>query len=128
VVEFLRLIRQGCAMLVDDRAFRGRRRGRKWRLDPAWLFRRAYLEERKCRAIAAETGCPTRCVIEMLRRLSDRLQSLLLVALAVPPTVVAAIVARNPIPERIREDILGAVQAYVHSGEEDTGRGDASSP
>lgn len=117
VVEFLRLIRQGCAMLVDDRAFRGRRRGRKWKLDPAWLFRRAYLEERECRAIAAETGYPTLCIIEMLRRLSDRLQVLLLVVLAVPPAVVAAIVAGNPIPERVRDNIIEAVHAYVHGKE-----------
>ncbi len=113
MVEFLRLIRQGCAIVVDDHVFHGRRRGRRWTLDPAWIFRRAYLEERECSAIAAEAGHATLNVVETLRRLSNRLESRLLAALSLPPEVASAILAEAPISESVREDIIESLRCLV---------------
>jgi hypothetical protein len=113
VAAFQTMIRRACAILVDARPFRGRRRGRRWTLDPGWLFRRAYVEDAGCGAIAGETDHPARCVVEILRRLANRLERRLLVTLALPPDLVATIVARAPVGERDRERVLDALQAFV---------------
>jgi len=126
--EFHRLIRQGAAIVVDDAAFHGRRPGRKWKLDSAWLFRRAYLEERACAAIAAETATPARSVVEMVRRLSNRLERRLLIALALPAAVAAAVLA-GQVREGIRERVLEALRVFA-AGEagESPEAGDEASP
>jgi hypothetical protein len=100
-------------MLVASGIFRERRRGRRWSLDPAWLFEQAYLDDRPCTSIAAEAGHPVRSVVEIVRRLADRLQGRLLRDLALPPDVADAIMAKAPVCERVREQILDALQAYV---------------
>jgi len=100
-------------MLVVDGAFRGPRRGRRWVLDPDWLFREAYMRERTCEAIATEKSHPVRNVVEAIRRVSHRLQDRLLAALGLPPEVVADIVAKAPVRERVREQVLKALQAFV---------------
>jgi hypothetical protein len=111
--KFHGLIRDGCGMLVADGALRERRRGRKWVLDPGWLFREVYMRERTCEAIAAETGHPVRNVVEAIRRISHRLQERLLAALALSPEVVTAVVAKTRVRERVREQVLDALQAFV---------------
>jgi hypothetical protein len=115
-------------MLVADGAFRERRRGRKWVLDPDWLFREVYMRERTCEAIATETGHPVRSVVEAIRRVSHRLQKRLLTVLALPPEAVADIIAKSPVRERVREQVLEALQAFV-AGEatDDPGADDAPS-
>lgn len=124
--RFHGLIRDGCGMLVADGAFRGPRRGRKWVLDPAWLFREVYMRERTCEAIAAETRHPVRNVVEAIRRLSNRLQDRLLAALALPPEVVVDIIDKAPVRERVREHILDALRAFaVGEATDDPGADDA---
>jgi hypothetical protein len=114
----LRLIRQSCAILVIDNALGAHPRGRKWTLDPVWLFRQVYVKDRACHALAAETRRPVRSVVEVIRRLSARLQGRLLAALALPDDVVAAIMARVPVHEVARENIRETLRAFV--ADEDT--------
>jgi len=113
-------------MLVGDGVLEEHRRGRRWTLPPAWLFRQAYLELRACRAIAAEKSRPVQRVVETIRRLSDRLERRLLVALALPPDVVAAITRSAPVGERVREEVLEALRAFV--GREAPPDGEGASP
>jgi hypothetical protein len=121
--RFAALIRDACGMLVVDGVFRDRRPGRKWRLDPDWLFREAYMRERTCEAIAAEARCPPRNVIEAIRRLSRRLQDRLLTVLAIPPEVVAAIIEKAPAGDGVRDQILEGLRAFV-AGEQTDPSGD----